>query len=171
MGALGRALVYSEAPQRADAALVLAGDYYGYRILKAAEMVREGFVPRVLVSGPEAIYGVYESDLAIAFAVKRGLPAEWFVPLRHAALSTDEEARLVVPGIRKMGVRRLLVVTSDYHTARSRRVFRDVAPDLEVHMIAAPDRYYRPDAWWSNRQSRKTFLMEWIKTVAYGMGL
>ncbi|HZS49773.1 MAG TPA: hypothetical protein VFA54_02855, partial [Bryobacterales bacterium] len=54
---IGEFLVVSDAPQNADIAVVLAGDGFGRRILKAAELVRQGYVPRVLVDGPRGMYG------------------------------------------------------------------------------------------------------------------
>src|SRR5436190_5405364 len=72
LGALGNYLVQAGPPQKADAALVLAGDGWGLRILTAAQLVRDGFVPKVLVSGPDGAYGNNECDLAIPFAVKHG---------------------------------------------------------------------------------------------------
>ncbi len=168
---MGRALVVSEAPVAADAALVLAGDFWGNRIVKAGELVRQGYVPKVLVSGPEGMYGTHECDLAIAYAAGQGLPQTWFVRMPNTALSTEEEAEQVVPVMRKMGVRRLLLVTSDYHTARSARVFRRAAPDFELHVVAAPDRYFHADTWWRTRQSRKIVALEWLKTFANWAGL
>ena len=70
LGALGAYLVQAVPPQKADAALVLAGDGWGNRILTAAQLARDGFFPKVLVSGPDGAYGNNECDLAIPFAVK-----------------------------------------------------------------------------------------------------
>ncbi len=171
MRALARALVTNESPISADAALVLAGDYYGNRIVKAAELAQQGYVPKVLVSGPDGTYGTYECDLAITYAVRRGFPAKWFVPLPNTALSTDDEAAQTIPAMRKMGVHRLILVTSDYHTARAARLFRRAAPDLELRVVAAPDEHFHADTWWRTRQSRKIFALEWWKTVAAWMGM
>ena len=52
LSALGGYLVDAGPPQKADIALVLAGDSSGNRILKAAELVRDGIRSKVLVSGP-----------------------------------------------------------------------------------------------------------------------
>ena len=41
LAALGSALVHDDGPAKADLVVVLAGDYYGHRILKAAELVRK----------------------------------------------------------------------------------------------------------------------------------
>jgi len=69
LGAMGAYLVNAGPPEKADIALVLAGDGEGNRILTAAQLARRGYISRVLVSGPSGIYGLHECDLAIPFAV------------------------------------------------------------------------------------------------------
>ena len=171
MAGLGRLLVRDDGPARADIAVVLAGDYYGQRILRAAELVRQGYVPNVLVSGPHMLYGFYECDLAIPFAVERGYPQSWFIRAPNEALSTREEAAAILADLRRRGVHRFLLVTSDFHTARAARIYRSAAPDMDMRVVAAPDAYFRAGGWWHNREGRKIFLVEWMKTVANALGM
>ena len=42
---MGVWLVRDAAPVHADIAVVLGGDAYGHRILRAADLVKQGFVP------------------------------------------------------------------------------------------------------------------------------
>jgi len=171
LSALGGYLVQADSPQKADAALVLAGDGWGNRILAAAELARDGYVPKVLVSGPDGAYGNHECDLAIPFAVKHGYPASYFVHVEHEGRSTLAEAKVVLIEIRRMGIKRLLVVTSNFHTRRSGFIFRKLAPDLTILVVAAPDKNFTPDGWWHNREGQKTFLLEWQKTLANWFGV
>jgi len=171
LAALGRQLVRDDGPAHADIAVVLAGDYYGNRILRAAELVKQGYVPNVLVSGPHLLYGFYECDLEIPFAVKRGYPESWFIREPNEALSTRDEAAAILADLRRRGVHRFLLVTSDFHTARAARIYRAAAPDLDMRVVAAPDRYFRADGWWHNREGRKIFVVEWMKTVANAFGI
>jgi uncharacterized SAM-binding protein YcdF (DUF218 family) len=171
LAALGRRLVRDEGPANAEIAVVLAGDFYGNRILRAAELVKQGYVPAVLVSGPHMLYGFYECDLAIPFAVKRGYPESWFIRAPNEALSTRDEATAILADLRRRGVHRFLLVTSDFHTARAARIYRAAAPDLDMRVVAAPDEYFRADSWWHNREGRKIFLVEWLKTVANALGM
>jgi uncharacterized SAM-binding protein YcdF (DUF218 family) len=171
LGALGAYLVQAGPAQKADAALVLAGDGWGNRMLTASQLARDGFVPRVLVSGPNGAYGLHECDLAIPFAVKRGYPESYFVHMEHSARSTVAEAQAVLPVIRQMGIKRLIVVTSNFHTRRAGAIFRKAAPDLTILIVAAPDENFTADGWWHNREGQKTFLVEWEKTFANWAGL
>ena len=171
MSALGGYLVKAEAPSRADIAVVLAGDGHGYRVLKAADLVRRGFTTKVLVSGPGGIYGHNEADLAIAFAVRHGNPESWFLPYQVSTNSTRSEAQAIVPGLRRLGARRVILVTSNYHTRRAGSLFREAAPDLEFRVVAADDKFFRPGDWWKSREAQKRFVLEWLKTISGWLGI
>jgi len=171
MGWMGEFLVTADEPFHADMIVVLAGDSYGHRILKGGELVKDGFAPKVLVSGAPGFYDLHESDLAIPFAVKRGYPADWFIPWTHEGLSTDEEAQSIVPELRRRHVHRLILVTSDYHSRRALRTFHGRAPDIEMRMVAVPSEHFTPQGWWHTREGRKTFFLEWSKTFASLAGL
>ena len=171
LATLGATLVNDQAPRKADAALVLAGDSLGQRIAKGADLRRQGFVPLVYVSGPSGAYGHTEDELAIGFATKLGFPPEYFAGLPNQADSTADEARLLLPILRARGVRHLLLVTSNYHSARAVRTFRRADPTMDITPVAAPDKAYRAQSWWHTRQGRKTFFFEATKTIADFMGL
>jgi uncharacterized SAM-binding protein YcdF (DUF218 family) len=169
--AMGRALVESSPPEKSDIIVVLAGDPTGNRILKAAELAREGYAPLVLVSGPGDEYGYHECDLAIPFAVKHGYPESTFAHSENDARSTRAEVAALAPDLRRRSVHKVLLVTSDYHTRRAGKLFRQAMPEMEVVVTAAPDKWFTPDGWWKNREGQKTFLNEWEKTVAVRLGM
>jgi uncharacterized SAM-binding protein YcdF (DUF218 family) len=171
LAGLGSYLVKADSPEKADIALVLAGDSEGNRILAAAQLVRRGYVSQVLVSGPSGIYGYYECDLAIPFAVKAGYPESYFLHFEHDARSTQEEARDAVVRLRQLGAHKILLVTSDYHTRRAGKIFRSAAPDLQFVVIAAPDSNFTAGGWWHNRQGEKTAFNEWVKTLTEPFGI
>jgi uncharacterized SAM-binding protein YcdF (DUF218 family) len=169
--ALGEFLVKAGAPFHADAVVVLAGDDTGTRILTAAELVKQGYAPLVLVSGPQCCYGHLESEMAIAFAVAHGYPPEWFAGVPIHGNSTLEEAREIVAELERRRINRFVVVTSNYHTRRAGSIYRSLVAADRFRVVAAPDPLYRPDGWWRTRDGRKTWLLEWMKTLANWMGL
>lgn len=173
--ALANALVEDGGAVKADMAVVLAGDYTGIRILRGAELVKQGMVPAVLVSGPKDFYGFYECELAIGFAVKKGYPAESMIPFPIDALSTREEAKLVIGELERRGVKKFLLVTSDYHTARAARIFRAEAKQrhsaIEIHPVAAYHKGRNAGNWWQTREGQKTVFFESVKTVATAIGM
>ncbi|MFN9263975.1 MAG: YdcF family protein [Acidobacteriota bacterium] len=164
-------LISAEAPRRADAIFVLGGDQYGERILHAAALARQGYAPKVYVSGPSGIFDHYESDLSIEFARRRGYTDVTFLALENDCKSTRDEAERYLPEFRRLGFKRILVVTSNFHTRRAGRIFRAVAQEPEIHMMAAAAREFRPADWWLRRQDQKNLFMEWSKTFANWIGL
>lgn len=171
LAGLGSYLVQAEAPEKAEIIVVLAGDSHGHRVLKGGELVRGGFARRALVSGPGPHYGHSEDELAIPFAVRHGYPESYFEGFPIRAHSTLEESGLVVAELRRRGIHKAMVVTSDYHTRRAGRMFRSAAPDLEIVIVGARDEWFRANDWWKRREAQKTFLLEWAKTVASYLGI
>lgn len=164
-------LVHADKPAPADVVLVLAGDFRGARVLAAANLVKQGYAPKVLVSGPDEVYGMYECEPAIAFAVAHGYPETYFARAPNHARSTREEVASLLPLLRQMNVHRVDLVTSNFHTRRAGKLFRGMAPDLETHVVGAPDLYFEPNTWWRTREGRKTFLIEALKTVTSWFGI
>jgi uncharacterized SAM-binding protein YcdF (DUF218 family) len=169
----GYALIRNDGPARADIAVVPAGDYYGHRIEKAGDLVRQGYVPLVLVSGPY-YYGVSEADLAISMAVRAGYPAAWFAAYPNQALATRDEAATILRELKRRDIHQFLLVTSDYHTARAARLYRSAersdggGPGFRT--VSAPSEHFDPGAWWKDREGQKTVVLEWMKTVATFLG-
>jgi len=174
LSAFASALIRDEGPEHADLAVVLAGDQLGHRISKAAELIRAGYVPAALVSGPP-YFDVHECDAAIAYIVHQGYPAEWFIPLPNSSLSTNDEASMILAELRRRRVHRFLLVTSAYHTARARRIYqallRAEGGGLEFRTVAAPDPNFQPSSWWRTREGKKTVFIEWCKTIVAGLGV
>jgi uncharacterized SAM-binding protein YcdF (DUF218 family) len=163
-------LVQSDPPVKAGIAVVLSGDGYGQRIMTGGDMVRAGYVPVALVTGPTGYYEIPECDTAIDFAVRHGYPASYFEHFHDPSLkTTEDEARAVMAELNKRHVRSILLVTSTYHTARAGRLFRRNPYGITVRVIAAPD--HEADNWRSSREGRKRLFFEWTKTVAGMLGI
>ena len=72
---------------------------------------------------------------------------------------------------RKRGIKKLLLVTSEFHTRRASRILQRVAPQLYFRTVGSRTAVYDPDSWWKNRPSRKIWLLEASKTVADFLGM
>jgi uncharacterized SAM-binding protein YcdF (DUF218 family) len=173
--AIGWSLVRDDGPAKADIAVVLGGDPWGVRISKAGDLVRQGYAPVVLVSGPPGYYDQHECEPEIAWAVRHGYPQAWFIPFPDEARSTQEEARILLPELQRRNVHRALFVTTDYHSRRAARIIRAterrMGVTIDIRMIAAPDREFHPATWWRDRQGQKIVFMEFTKALAGAIGL
>lgn len=160
----GLALVHVDEPRPADLIVVLAGDWSGERILKAAELARSGMAPSILASGATSHFGIRECALAIDLAVRRGHPRERFECFEEDAHSTREEASKMLPAIERRGVKSVILVTNDAHTARARYVWKKLAPWLDVR-VAASNSDFQTGEWWKEREGWKEFHNEVLKRV------
>ncbi len=171
LSGLGSLVENSDPPAHADVILVLGGDASGNRILKGAELARLGYAPIVLVSYGEAEYGQPEAEMAKSFAVQHGYSPDLFVVTDWDAHSTVEEAHAAIAEMRRRGVRKAIVVTTIWHTARAARIFRRNAREMTFYMVGSDDADWHRDHWWTGREGRKTFFMESIKTIADFLGV
>jgi uncharacterized SAM-binding protein YcdF (DUF218 family) len=161
---LGEFLVSAQTPQPAGLILVLAGDFYGPRVLQGAELGVHGYAPVVLISSEP--YGWRtEGIVAIDFLAERGYPRQLFQRFEHHAPSTITEAIALRPELKRRGVKRVLLVTSAYHSRRASIVFRLFCPGIQFITIGAPDKHYHPDDWWEDPSSRRLFFVEWGKIL------
>lgn len=154
----------------ADAIVVMGDDNYpADRAARAAELFQGRWAPVVVASGRYLRPYASIADLMARDLTERGTPAEAILPLRHSAASTREEAAAIRELVHERRWRRLIVVTSSYHTRRTRYIFRDVfGPDIDVRVTPAVDSGFDPRSWWQAREGRKIFVREslsWVVAV------
>lgn len=160
----GRVLVV-DAPQKSDVIVVLAGETR-VRPARALELLRQGMGTHVLLDAEtrEIVYGQPLVDIAQRYV--DGLSEKNHVSVCPiAGFSTFAEVGDVKRCIEGMGARRILLVTSDFHTRRALLIFRKRLPEYEVSVAAARNPAVFGDSWWKNREWAKTVLDEWMKTV------
>lgn len=153
--------------------VVLGGDWKGERVVAACELMKQGVANVALVSGPTELYGRNEADLAIEYARSKGCPDGLLQAAYLKAFSTEDEAREFRKLLMQRNVHSVLLVTSNYHTARARRVFLRYwkGSGMDLRSYAVPDALFDPDHWWESREGQKTTFYEWSKTLAAVFGL
>jgi uncharacterized SAM-binding protein YcdF (DUF218 family) len=171
LGWMGTRLVVSEAPEKADAALVLAGGLDGERILAGGKLVQDGYAPVALFSGVHSNYDTNECDWALPYAGRHGYPASLFVCVPNHGRSTREEAQYLIAELRRRQAKHVLLVTSHYHSGRAAWLYRQMAPDIRFTVIAAETPDFRPERWWESREGRKLWFFESIKSITERVGM
>lgn len=168
LSAAGRLLVGSDKLEKADAAVVLSGEQSnGLRVSAAVRLYKEGWVRRIVLSGAQMGYGRHESEFSLARAVALGVPREDLLALPLHTRSTQEEAAYMLPRMEAAGIRSFYVVSSNYHTARARRIFqRASGKRMRVLAFPAADDWFHPDAWWESERGIQVFFFESLKQVA-----
>ena len=180
----GRYLIVEEpllAP--ADALVVLAGPR-AVRWLEAVDLYREGLANQILLS-PGIVHpaevrvremGIRfpaEAELVRDAMVQLGVPATAITTLQRSPDNTADEAAQTRTIAHQRGWTSLIVVTSKYHTRRTRyafqREFRGTSIRIQVrgsrHDVVSADR------WWRSRSDLRYVLSELQKLIAYRVGL
>ena len=86
---------------------------------------------------------------------------------RNQATSTREEARIMVQELKRRGVKKFLLVTSEFHTRRAARVYAAESGARSVPRRGDAHSRIRLERWWTTRDGIKNVYMEWSKAVAY----
>ena len=158
----GNFWVVDDPPARADAIVVLSDDnYFGERAARAAELFKAGWAPRVVASGRNLRPYASMAELMKHDLKDRGVPESAVVPFPNRAENTREEAAAVSEFVASHGWKRILVVTSNYHTRRARYIYERLLPaGTALQVSAAHDSEFDPSGWWRTRLGVKIFFYE-----------
>lgn len=167
-----RILDVSESPRRVDYVLVLEGNLQT-RPFAAAALYRAHLTPMILTSevrpsaDAEAGLAPPEHELVRRIMLAKGVPAEAFQILPGACESTSDEARCLAQFLADKPHATVAVVTTDYHTRRSRWLFRRELGDgmANVFFVGVPTDGFTPDNWWCFEEGWTTYLHEYCKIV------
>jgi len=177
----GYYLVADDGQQFSDAAVVLLGNIPD-RALEAADLYHGGDVPVILIGqsyteGYEHLTsrGVFIPDQAALMKEALsalGVVADDIVIIPGQAKSTLEEAVIIADYISmRTDIRSITLVTSSYHTRRTRLSFQHVFTTIgiDVEIYARPSRYdsFQASHWWRDRQSAKRIAQEYQKLVYF----
>jgi uncharacterized SAM-binding protein YcdF (DUF218 family) len=156
--------VVDDRPAYADAIVILGDDNYnGDRAARAAELFKAGWAPRIVASGRFLRPYVSITDLEEHDLKNDGVPEQAIVRFQHRAQNTREEAAALRRLILQQGWKRILLVTSNYHTRRSRYICRRTFPAGTVlRVVPARDSEYDPDHWWEVRGGQVIFWHEFV---------
>ena len=128
------------------------------RSAKAADLFQAGLAPRIVVSGGG------DATIIRRYLIQDGVPADR-ITIEDRSTTTWENALFVAPLLRSHSARRVLLVTSWFHTRRAVGTFRSAAGDIRFSPVAAEyswAAYTSP--WW---EQTKDVCREYAKIGAY----
>jgi len=159
----GKFLVINQ-PRKSDMIVVLAGET-DRRPARGLELLAQGYAPRMILDVP-ADTKLYQWDQAeLARKYVEGLPQASLITVCPIyGHSTRDETEDVSRCLQGVSVRRILLVTSDFHTRRALSIFSRVLPADYSVAAAFDDREFGVQ-WWRHREWAKTNLGEWTKFI------
>ncbi len=179
----GRFLDHDDPLERADVMFVLAGGGIE-RWLEAVDLYNEGWAPGIVLSpgsvgSLEAVLqarGIRfprEGDLTREAIISSGVPPEAVTILPGSVDNTAHEASALRQTLQRPDPRRILVVTSTYHTRRTGLAFRRAFAGSGVDVRIRGSRYSdaTPGRWWRRRPEIRFVTSELQKYVLYAVGI
>jgi uncharacterized SAM-binding protein YcdF (DUF218 family) len=178
------AFLHAEDPlQHADAICVLAGTRME-RPLEAVDLYLERWAPRIVLTEDAPDSGIIalerrglrfpsEAEIARDTIVRLGVPAHAVTVVRDIHDSTAHEAHTFRSLAQSGGWRRIVIVTSKYHTRRAGFAIRRELKGSGVEVIVRASRYdpSDPEHWWRTRGGMRWTASETQKLIVYALGL
>jgi uncharacterized SAM-binding protein YcdF (DUF218 family) len=177
---LAHALIVKSELAPADAIVVLSGSStYRERADWAAKLYREGRAPLIILTDDKLISGwngreernPYFYELALKELRDRGVPADRVVVISEPALGTYYESLNVREYATSHNLKRLLIVTSAYHSRRALWSMRHACErsGIEIGIEGPAPGWQTPSAWlwWTRRWGWKVVAGEYVKLVYY----
>ena len=179
----GRYLVVDSSLRPSDAIVILAGPRTE-RWLEGVDLYKEKLAPNLLLSSgriepaedalrQRGIRFPREVDLIKDAMVQLGVPAERILTFAETVDNTAAEASIARTIVEQHGWHSIIVVTSKYHTRRSRFAFERAFRGTGVTIQLRATRYdqAQPDTWWKHRADFRFVISEYPKLLAYRLGL
>jgi uncharacterized SAM-binding protein YcdF (DUF218 family) len=169
-------LIVSDRLQPADVIVLLNSDV-NTRPFQVARLYQQGLAPLVLIARSESTPTVdlglvpNDTDISVAVMEKLGVPADKIIilPFPGGVTSTFDEANAVRQYVTAHQTRRIILVTSAFHTRRARWTFEKTLAGLPVNleMVAVPYAGFDQTNWWKNETGLITLNNEYIKWFYY----
>jgi hypothetical protein len=134
----------------------------------AANLIKEGKADSVLLLGRRVYRERSNSEFYAEDFMKLGAfdsNAVFLVP--HNDPSTISEAYSIIPWLKKHNIDTVLLLTDAASTYRVKRIFQKLSGNSPVYVTKDIHHVtYNPNCWYSNRESRKTWLRGWAALFA-----
>jgi len=162
---LAKGLISTDSLKKADAVVVLSGDS-GFRILKAIDLYHAGYANKMIISGNK-IYNTSHPQLMSQLAQLKLVPYQ-DIFLEENSLSTWDHPRYIEPILNQQNIKKIMVVTSYFHTRRVRHIFNQYyqGKNVSIVVVGAYDGIDY-NYWWKDHNMTEAILIEWAKTIWY----
>ena len=168
---LGKFLVQSDKLEKADAIAVFSGDN-GPRTEKGVELLKEGYADYLILSGGKVYDDVTMAELMKNHAIKLGVD-ESKILIDDESSTTNENADFTADIIEENNFKSVIVVTSDYHTRRSKLAMEKALEDTlidgeKVFVSVTPSKEEKfTTKWWTSGNSVIMVISEYLKLAGY----
>ena len=157
--------------------IFLLNSEFNTRPFRAAELYEQGLAPLVVIARSENTPVVdlglvpNDTDVSVGVLEKLGVPPEKIIilPFQGGVTSTFDEAAALRKYLEARQVRKIILVTSAFHTRRAWWIFDKTLEGLPVtlEMAAVPYADFDQTNWWKNETGLVDLNNEYIKLIFY----
>lgn len=174
---MGKRLIYSQQLSKSELIFILMGSIPD-RALQASQIYGQGYAKRILFAneqqfGAEKLkqYGIELETTASIITrtlIKLNVDKEHIETLPNIATSTQDEAILLRDYIKQHPeIKRVILVTSSYHSRRAAIIFTKAMEKghlpVTITMSKNPYTDFQSERWWDDRASSYMVLLEYLK--------
>lgn len=160
-------LIVEDKLASAEVIVVLAGDDNGERVDQGVKLYKAGYAKKLLMSGGPLAWKVTAAQLMSKHAVALGVPSR-NIFLEDKSYSTKENALFSKKIIDNYGFKKIILVTSPFHTRRSRRVFKKVlGSGVDLMVFPVKQSAFQVSRWWTRHEDIQPVLREYASLVFY----
>lgn len=174
MRGFGNWLIVEDELQKVEALFVLSGGPLD-RGNEAVNIYNKGHVQQIVCTGEniphdfEAVGIKYlESEITRINISRQNVPVENIILIKKGT-STFEEAEEILAYCEQHQLKKVMVLSSRFHTRRINWVLRHQFDDAGIELVlrGAPSSAYNESRWWENEHGLIALNNEYIKIVYY----
>ena len=161
----------------ADIIYLLGGDYLT-RAPHAAALFKQKLAANIAIPKEEISQAVqfglqrHSTNIAVDMLVQLGVDASAITVLENqtgGVTSTHDEAMLLKDYVSRQSLNTVIIVTTAFHTRRSRWIFKRVLKDEGVNILMSPAEHikFNEGNWWKVEKGFLLYIEEYIKFIYY----
>lgn len=134
----------------------------------AAELFAKGKADSVLILGRRILRDRSNAEFYLEDFMRQGdFDSNAVFIARHDDPSSISEAYTIIPWLKKHKADTVLLLTGASSTHRVKNIFTTLSGESPVYLTKDIHHYqYNPDSWYTNRETRKSWLQGWAALVA-----
>jgi uncharacterized SAM-binding protein YcdF (DUF218 family) len=161
---VGKYLILNEHPKHSDVIVTLSGTDQAERIRHAAKLYKEGYAPKVLLSGQMVLHAETGIDLMEKYATQVGIKTEDQIREPNSK-TTAENAEFSARLLAKEKVSSILLVTSPLHTRRAQMAFKSVLPKSIRVTTTCNLTDFPKSNWWAQSDILRDVMYEFLNIL------
>ncbi len=160
----------------ADAVLILGGSA-DTRAKKSIDLLKNGYTNEILITQPappiKEYQNIYISDFENLKRILKYEQVDYNIVFNKngGAKSTFDEARDLLEYMKTHSLKKVIIVTDNFHTRRAKyafdKVFDNSDNELVIEIAGATNQVYNETNWWKSERGLNAYVSEGFKYVIY----